>query len=336
MTAIGYLLSGEEHGPDTLVRNASRAEEAGFGLAIVSDHIHPWSNAQGHSPFVWTVLGAMAQSTSTLTLGTGVTCPTVRIHPAIVAHAAATVATMLPDRFFLGVGSGENLNEHVLGDYWPRPPVRLEMLEEAIEVIHRLWEGKQWSHDGLHYTVDDLRIFDLPERTPPIICSATGPVAARVAATADGVIVPSLSPEVLDAWRDAGGRGPTLAMFHMVYADSEDAARTILSERWPHTPLGGGLGLELRTPGEFDEASRFIRPEDYDKSEIPLGPDPAPVLEKIEEFAAAGFEHVIIHNIGEDQEPFFRFFENELAPSISIDPPTVVTGARTAVAGTRA
>ncbi len=178
---IGYGLSSEEHPPEELVRNAARAEEAGFAFASISDHFHPWTRGQGHSPFVWTVVGAIAQATENLRIGTGVTCPTVRTHPAIVAQAAATAACLMPGRFFLGVGSGEALNEHVLGDRWPPAPVRLAMLEEAVQVIRLLWEGGSKDHHGAHYTVEDATIFDLPDEPPAIVVAAGGPGAASLA-----------------------------------------------------------------------------------------------------------------------------------------------------------
>src|ERR671937_854949 len=163
MTEIGYTLSSEEFGPRDLVRFARRAEEVGFGFALVSDHYHPWIDRQGHSPFVWTVIGAVAQATERLQLGTGVTCPLIRIHPAIVAQAAATSAALMPGRFLLGLGTGENLNEHILGDRWPAPDERIEMLEEAVEVIRELWQGGYQTHRGKHYRVEKARIYTLQD-----------------------------------------------------------------------------------------------------------------------------------------------------------------------------
>ena len=167
MVELGYAISSEEHLPNDIVRHAQLAEQAGFSYALISDHFHPWVDAQGHSPFVWSVIGGIAQATSTLRLGTGVTCPTIRIHPAIIAQAAATSAAMMPGRFFLGVGSGENLNEHILGDRWPETDVRLEMLEEAVEVIRQLWQGGYQSFEGSFYTVENARLYTLPEQLPP-------------------------------------------------------------------------------------------------------------------------------------------------------------------------
>ena len=169
---IGYALSSEEHAPADLVRYARLAEERGFTYALISDHFHPWTDRQGQSPFVWSVIGAIAEATERLRLGTGVTCPTIRIHPAIIAQAAATAAALMPGRFFLGVGTGENLNEHILGDRWPEGRVRLEMLEEAIEVIRLLWQGGYQSHHGTHYTVEQARLYTLPDEPPPIMVAA--------------------------------------------------------------------------------------------------------------------------------------------------------------------
>src|SRR5438046_5284285 len=180
MIEIGYSLSSEEHAPRELVRNAVAAEEAGFTFALISDHFHPWTDRQGESPFVWSVIGGIARATDNLRLGTGVTCPTMRIHPAIIAHAAATAAAMMPGRFFLGVGTGENLNEHVLGAKWPMPDERLEMLEEAVCLMRQLWQGDYQTHRGKHYTVENLRIFDLPDKPAAVAVAPMQPQAAHL------------------------------------------------------------------------------------------------------------------------------------------------------------
>jgi G6PDH family F420-dependent oxidoreductase len=179
---LGYTLSCEEHGPQELVRNARAAEEAGFAFATISDHFHPWTDNQGQSPFVWSVIGGIAQATQRIRLGTGVTCPLIRIHPAIVAQAAATSAVMMDGRFFLGVGTGEELNEHVTGARWPGPDARLEMLEEAMEVLRLLWRGGYQTHRGKHYTVEQLKLYDAPAGAPPIVVAAAAPDAAELAA----------------------------------------------------------------------------------------------------------------------------------------------------------
>src|SRR5919108_495182 len=172
MVELGYALSSEEHAPNDLVRYAQRAEEVGFAFALISDHFHPWLDQQGESPFVWGVIGAIAEATERLVLGTGVTCPTMRMHPALVAQAAATSAALMPERFFLGVGTGENLNEHILGERWPNADERLEMLEEAIELIRELWQGELVSWRGRYFTVDRARVYTLPEEPPPIAVAA--------------------------------------------------------------------------------------------------------------------------------------------------------------------
>src|SRR4051794_13919971 len=194
MPELGFALSSEDHAPNDLVRQAALAEQAGFTFCLISDHYHPWITKQGHAPFVWSTLGGIAQATSTIRVGTGVTCPLIRIHPAIVAQAAATVGCMMPGRFFLGVGSGENLNEHVLGDRWPLPDERLEMLEEAVQVIRLLWQGGEQTHRGKHYTVDHARIYDLPDELPGVFVAAAQPNAAELAGRiGDGLI--STSPD---------------------------------------------------------------------------------------------------------------------------------------------
>jgi coenzyme F420-dependent glucose-6-phosphate dehydrogenase len=208
MLQIGYALSSEEHAPNQLVSYARMAEEAGFTFALISDHYHPWIDQQGQSPFVWSVIGGIAHTTTRLHLGTGVTCPTMRIHPAIIAQAAATAAAMMPGRFFLGVGTGENLNEHILGDPWPRYVIRRKMLEEAVEIIRLLWQGNIRSYQGLYYTVANAQIYTLPEEPPPIIFAAGGPRSAKMAGRiGDGIIGISPDTELLKAFEATGGAG---------------------------------------------------------------------------------------------------------------------------------
>src|SRR5215204_3993308 len=208
MPKVGYFLACEEFGPKELLRQARMAEEAGFEALWISDHYHPWTEAQGNSPFVWSVIGGLSQATS-LPVTTGVTCPTVRMHTAIIAQAAATSAVMLEGRFVLGVGSGENLNEHILGDRWPETDVRLEMLEEAVEVIRTLWQGGDQSHHGRHYTVENARVYDLPDEPPRILVSGFGPKAIAVAARiGDGFCTTSPDKDAIDLYRSEGGKGP--------------------------------------------------------------------------------------------------------------------------------
>src|ERR1051326_1450983 len=220
MIEIGYALSSEEHSPSDLVGYARRAEEAGFDFAMISDHFHPWIDKQGQSPFVWSVLGASAHTTERLRVGTGVTCPSMRVHPAIVAQAAATVGSMMPGRFWLGVGSGENLNEHVLGGAWPAADLRIEMLGEAIDVIRELWKGKTTTYRGKHFPVEGARIYSLPERLPPILVAAKGDRAVELAARNDGLIGTAPDAELVDGFARAGGEGkPKFGMLHVCWAE---------------------------------------------------------------------------------------------------------------------
>ena len=312
---IGYALSSEEHDPRHLVRWAQRAEEAGFGFALVSDHYHPWVDQQGQSPFVWCVIGAIAQATSTLRLGTGVTCPLLRLHPAIVAQAAATAAVMMPERFFLGVGSGENLNEHVIGEGWPEPDVRHEMLEEAIEVLRLLWQGGEQSHRGMYFIVDQARLYTLPPEPPPLLVAAGSERAATLAGLAgDGMIGTAPDAELVAAFARAGGRQkPRYGQVTVCHAGSEAEARRIAHRWWPNTALAGNLNWEVKTPGLFEHAVKHVREEDVAES-ITCGPDPRRHAEAIQAYIDAGYDHVYVHQVGPDQEGFFRFYQERVLP----------------------
>ncbi len=314
---LGYTLSSEEGRPDDLVRLARMAEETGFSYAVISDHFHPWIDRQGQSPFVWAVLGGIAHATERLTVGTGVTCPTIRVHPAIVAHAAATCTAMMPGRFFLGVGTGENLNEHIHGDRWPPPDQRLEMLEEAIEVMRRLWEGDMITHRGRFYTVEQARIYTLPQEPPPIMVAAAKPKAAKLAGRlGDGLIAVSPDPEVVEQFSQAGGEGkPRYGQIHVCWAESEEAARKTAHEIWPNVAVQGELTQELRVPQHYEQAAEMVTEDDVAEM-VPCGPDPERHLDKIRAFAEAGFDHVYVHQIGPDQEGFFRFYRSEIMPRL--------------------
>jgi coenzyme F420-dependent glucose-6-phosphate dehydrogenase len=318
MTEFGYALSSEEHGPTDLVENARRAEEAGFEFAMISDHFHPWTDAQGQSPFVWSVIGGIARETERLRLGTGVTCPTIRTHPAIIAQAAATSAAMMPRRFFLGLGTGENLNEHVVGEGWPAPDERLAMLEEAIEVMRLLWQGGEQTHRGDFYDVEQARLYTLPEEPVEIAVAAAKPKAAELAGrSADAFINTSPDEEIIGAFEDAGGKGkPKYGQITMCWAESvEDGANTAC-EIWPNAALGGDLGYELPRPAHFEQATEEVTPEDIAEA-IPCGPDPKRYLEDIRAYEQAGYTHIYFHQIGYDQEGFFRFWRDELQPKLT-------------------
>lgn len=312
MVQLGYSLSSEEHRPADLIGYASRAEQVGFEFAVISDHFHPWVDRQGQSPFVWAVIGGIAQATQRLALGTGVTCPTVRVHPAVVAQAAATAADLLPGRFFLGVGSGENLNEHITGARWPPVDVRLDMLEEAVHVIRLLWEGKLTDHVGSHFTVENARIYTLPDELPPIHVAAGGTKSARLAGRiGDGMIGTAPKKETVDAFDRAGGaRKPRYAQMAVCWAEDEASARKTALEWWPNLAIPGQLSQELPLPSHFEQAAKLVREEDMDM--IPLGPDPDRHRQAIQSYVDAGYDHVYVHQIGPDQEGFFRFYEREI------------------------
>jgi G6PDH family F420-dependent oxidoreductase len=314
---LGYALSSEEHGPSDLVRNARRAEDVGFGFALVSDHYHPWVDAQGQSPFVWSVIGGIAQATERLRLGTGVTCPTIRIHPAIVAHAAATCAAMMPGRFFLGVGTGENLNEHVTGAKWPAPDERLELLEEAIEIMRLLWQGGYQTHRGKHYTVESARIYTLPDEPPPIAVAAAQPQAARLAGEhGDALISVAPAEEVVSEFEDAGGkRKPRYGQLHVCVAETEEAAKRTAHAIWPNAGLEGPLSQELALPAHFEAAAEMVEP-DVVAEQVICGPDANRHLEQIKTFEDAGFDHVYVHQVGRDQDAFFDFYAREILPKV--------------------
>jgi len=314
---IGYTLACEEHGPRELVRYARRAEEVGFDFAMISDHYHPWTDRQGQSPFVWAVIGGVAQVTERLRIGTGVTCPTVRIHPAIVAQAAATCAAMLPGRFVLGVGTGENLNEHVLGDHWPAASVRREMLEEAVEVIRALWRGGLVEHRGRHYTVENARLYTLPDEPPPIHVAAGGPEAAELAGRiGDGFVGTAPQAELIERFERSGGAGkPRFGQVTVCWAESEREGRRIAHEWWPNIGVPGELGQVLPQPAHFEQAALNVTEEMVGEL-VACGPDPERHLDFVRRFAEAGYDHVFVHQVGPDQEGYLRFFERELRPRL--------------------
>ena len=250
-------------------------------------------------------------------LGTGVTCPIRRIHPAIVAQAAATAATLMPGRFFLGVGAGENLNEHIYGDPWPEGAVRLEMLEEAIEVIRLLWQGGEQSHRGAYFTVEQARLYTLPAEPPELYVAADGKEVAELAGrVGDGLIGVTPEAELIDQFASSGGRRkPRYGQATVCYAGGEDEARRIAHEWWPTSGLKGSLSWEIKTPALFEQAVKTVREEDVAES-IVCGPDRDRHIEKIRAFVDAGYDHVYVHQVGPDQVGFFRFYEEEVLPAL--------------------
>src|SRR3954469_22973743 len=290
MATIGYFLSSEEHPGSELVKAAVLAERAGFEAAWISDHFHPWLDEQGHSPFVWSVLGGVARATERLRVTTAVTAPTVRIHPAVIAQAAATTAELFEangqrGRFALGVGTGEALNEHILGDHWPTPEVRLSMLEEAVALIRELWKGETVDHDGEHYVVENARIYTLPSYTPQILVSAFGPKALKVAARiGDGFITTSPSAEDIATYRSNGGKGVTQAGVKVCWHEDKQQAVKIAHKTWRNSLVPGQLAQELAMPTFFDQASELVT-EDMVAESVTCGSDPDEHVKAIKEYA---------------------------------------------------
>jgi G6PDH family F420-dependent oxidoreductase len=316
MPKIGYFLSSEEHPPQALIEQARLAEEAGFEALWIADHYHPWNDEQGHSPFVWTVIGGIAQ-VCRLPVTTAVTCPTVRIHPAVVAQAAATCATLLEGRFVLGVGTGEALNEHIFGDAWPSADVRIEMLEEAVEVMRELWKGEFTYHRGKHYTVENARIYTLPAEPPKVYVSAFGPKALEAATRfGDGYISTMPDADMVSQWRDKAGPGkPTQGGYKVCYAADEDSAVKTAHRLWANSGVPGELSQVLPSPKHFEQVSELVT-EDMTRESTVCGPDVERHVQQFQEFADAGYDEVYVSQMGPDYEGFFRFYRDEVLPRV--------------------
>jgi G6PDH family F420-dependent oxidoreductase len=312
---FGYFLSSEEHDPLALVAQARAAADAGFEALWISDHFHPWNGEQGQSPFVWSVIGAISQVCD-LPITTAVTCPTIRIHPAVIAQAAATSAVLTNGRIRLGVGTGEALNEHVTGARWPVADVRLEMLEEAVHVIRRLFTGESVYHHGTHYTVEDARLYTRPEQAVPIYVSGFGPKAIEVAGRiGDGFITTSPEADVVKAYRSAGGVGPVEAGTKFCWAPTVAEGVDTAHRLWSNSGLPGELSQVLPSPRHFEQASQLVTKEATAEA-TPTGPDPKPYLEMIDKYAAAGMDTLFVSQMGPDQAGFFDFWTKEVAPNV--------------------
>jgi G6PDH family F420-dependent oxidoreductase len=315
---IGYFLACEEFGPNELVEQARLAQRAGLDRLWISDHYHPWNDEQGESPFVWSVIGALATAVPGMHVTTAVTCPTVRIHPAVIAQAAATSSVLLDGRFALGVGSGEALNEHILADGWPEADVRLEMLEEAIEVMRGLWEGRQFSHYGPHYAVENARIYTLPEQAPDILVSGFGPKSVDLAArVGDGYVTVGPDKESVDRFRSGGGgdkivQGGTKVCWG---PDEAECVRTV-HRLWPNEALPGELAQVLPQPAHFEQATQLVTEEMIAES-TPCGPDVDRIVQTFQEFADAGFDELYVQQIGDRQAEFFDMLARDVLPRFS-------------------
>jgi G6PDH family F420-dependent oxidoreductase len=314
VTTFGYFLASEEHSPVELVRQARMAEDAGFEALWISDHFHPWLDEQGESSFVWTVIGALSQATS-LPVTTAVTCPLIRVHPAIIAHAAATAQVMLEGRFRLGVGTGEPLNEHIVESRWPPAAERLDMLEEAVGLIRRLWTGELVTHRGEHYKVDTARVYTLPDEPPPIYMSAFGQVAAKLAGRlGDGFMCTMPDADLVRTFRHSGGEGKPIQGGVKVCwsADQAQAVKTV-HRLWPNALIPGEAGQLLPLPRHFGQLSELVT-EAMVADSIPCGPNPEVHLRAIQSYVDAGYDEVYVNQIGPDQQAFFDFYRDEILP----------------------
>ena len=321
MTEFGYTMMCEQSRPDALVADIRRAEEAGFDFSVISDHYQPWLDEQGHSPYAWSVLGAAAAVTERIGLMTYVTCPTVRYHPAIVAQKAATVGILSGGRFRLGLGAGENLNEHVVGEGWPAVGSRHTMLSEAVDVIGALFDapdGEAISFHGDYFDLETARLWDRPDERVPIGLAVSGPASCKLAGRkADLMIAVEPKPELGEMFDAAGGAGKgRVGQIAVSYDEDRDAALQRAHEQFRWFGLGWKVMADLPNPDSFEAATQFVTPDDVAES-IPCGPDVEEHVEKIKPFIDAGFTEIALVQIGgEEQEKFTAWAERELLPAL--------------------
>jgi G6PDH family F420-dependent oxidoreductase len=322
---LGYAASFEQFHPTDLLNYSKQAEKAGFGAVMASDHFHPWVPSQGHSAFVWSWMGALGAQTN-LRFGTGVTPPGYRYHPAVIAQAAATLEAMFPGRFYLGLGAGEALNEHIVGDYWPEAPVRLERLMEAIEIIQALFTGKVIKHRGVHFNVESAKIYTMPDAPPPIYVATSGPIMAqRTGRFTDGMITVGAADEKIkglleryeNGAREAGkdpATMPRILQVKVSFADSEEQAVEYAMKEWPN----GGMNFpkaDIRNPEDFEAMSKLVRPENY-KNRVLLTPDLSEHVAHIQHFIDLGFNEIYIHNVARNQEAFIEAYGKHVVPNL--------------------
>lgn len=327
MTIIGYAAALEQFGPNDLLDYGTLAEQHGFRGVMAADHFQPWVPQQGHSAFVYAWMASLGSVTKQMTFGPGVTCPSFRYHPAVVAQAAATLGAMFPGRFWLGLGSGEALNEHVVGGVWPEAHVRLKMMQEAIEIIKKLFTGKVARHDdGTYFTMERVRLWTLPEQPVPIYVATAGPITAKwTGQHCDGIITPGAAPDKLRmllgkfeegakaAGKDAASM-PKLLQLHMSWADThEEALQNALTE-WPN----GGMPFpkqDIRSPEDFEQMAKLVRPENF-KNRMLISPDLDEHRAYIKQFVDLGFDEIHVHNVGRNQEQFITAFGEKVIPAL--------------------
>ncbi len=325
MGILGYAASFEQFHPTDLLTYSKQAEQAGFKAVMASDHFHPWVPSQGHSAFVWSWMGALGVATN-LRFGTGVTPPGYRYHPAVIAQAAATLEAMFPGRFYLGLGAGEALNEHIVGEYWPEAPVRLERLMEAIEIIKALFSGKVVKHRGAHFNVESAKLYTLPENPPPIYVATSGPIMAqRTGKLTDGLITVGAADEkikmLLDRYekgaREAGkdpATMPRILQIKVSYAGTVEEATQNAVKEWPN----GGMNFpkaDIRNPEDFEAMAKLVRPENY-KNRVLISTDPSEHAAQIQHYIDLGFDEIYIHNVGRNQEQFIEAYGRSVVPAL--------------------
>ena len=326
MATIGYAAMCEQFHPNDLLRFSKQAEDAGFQAVMVSDHFHPWVPSQGHSAFVWALLGALGATTS-LRFGTGVTPPGYRYHPAIVAQAAATLEAMFPGRFYLGLGAGEALNEHIIGGYWPEAVARLDRLSESIEIIKKLFTGKVVKHKGEFFNLESAKLYTMPEKAPPIYVATSGPVQSeRTGRLCDGIITVGAADEkvgLLLGRFDKGAREagknpetmPKIIQLHVSWAETPEACLAQAMSEWPN----GGMNFpkqDIRTPEDFEAMRKLVRPENY-VGRVFMSPDLDAHRAHVQHFLGQGFNEVYVHNVGRNQEEFIREFGKKVIPALT-------------------
>jgi G6PDH family F420-dependent oxidoreductase len=318
MTKIGYTMMCEQAGPKQLVRDVALAEEAGFDFAVISDHYSPWLDVQGHAPYAWSVLGAAAQATNRIPLMTYVTCPIRRYHPAVVAQKAATMQLLSDGRFTLGLGAGENLNEHIVGGGWPIATVRHEMLEEAVGIIRALWTGDTVTHRGKHFDVESAKVWDLPDTAPPIGIAVSGHSSCRVAGrNADAMIAVEPSAKLGQMFDEAGGSNkPRVGQIALSYDPDQKIAVKRAMDQFRWFTGGWRVNAELPVPASFDQVSRTVREADISEK-MPCGPDLQKHVAGIRQFERAGFTHVALIQVGgAAQQQFITWAATELLPAL--------------------
>ncbi|MBW9215602.1 TIGR03885 family FMN-dependent LLM class oxidoreductase [Mumia sp. zg.B53] len=317
MTRYGFHASHEQISPRQLLADVQHAERAGFQMAMCSDHFSPWSQRQGHSAFAWSWLGA-ALATTDLTFG-AVSAPGQRYHPAVIAQAIGTLGTMFPGRFWVALGSGEAGNEHITGDRWPAKEVRTRRLEECVDVIRRLLEGEEVSHDGL-VTVDRARLWDVPDPRPRLVGPAVSLASAsRVAAWSEGMVTVNQPLEDLrkrvDAYREAGGAGPLALQVHLAWAPTEQEAEQIAHEQWRSNVFSEPIPWDLETPEAFDAVSEDVTVEKV-RTVVDISSDLGRHCERLAEYASLGFDEIYLHHVGQSQERFLDAFGEHVIPQL--------------------